>query len=240
MFPLLSRTVSYAETRKKIDMFLEDGLFAHIVSLNPENTVLAYHNKAFSNTCEHAEILLVDGVGMTIASKMLTMPCGERITGVDLMRDIVLAHPLKKIVFVGGKQGSAQKTLEFLLRQTKVRDVSWVAFSDVNKKDPDLIKKILSVKPEIMFVAFGSPFQELWIESHRQQLHGVLCMGVGQGFDVYAGIVPRAPRIMQITGLEWLFRLVIQPWRWRRQLKLFEFIYLVVKYRFGGKSTFSA
>ncbi len=80
-----------------------------------------------------------------------------------------------------------------------------------------------------MFVAFGSPEQEKWIYQNRASLQGVTCIGVGGAFDFIGGRVGRAPRLIQKIGLEWLFRLVKQPWRWKRQLRLVEFVWLVLK-----------
>ncbi|MGB3020405.1 MAG: WecB/TagA/CpsF family glycosyltransferase, partial [Microgenomates group bacterium] len=85
----------------------------------------------------------------------------------------------------------------------------------------------------LIFVAFGSPYQEKWIYENRASLQGITCIGVGGAFDFLSGRVARAPKLIQSIGLEWLYRLMRQPWRWRRQLQLPVFIYLVLKQKFS-------
>lgn len=231
MFPLISRTKSLLATLASIDSFLKTNEFAHIVSLNPENLVEAVNADDFKSTFERAEIIIADGIGILHAAHILDIAVGDKITGIDLMSQLIMRYPEKRIVFVGAHNNTAQQTLEYFADKTDTSGAHWTAFPNVDKNDPGLIDKITTVKPDLLFVAFGSPSQELWIEKHRTQLQGVVCMGVGQAFDVYGGMVARAPRIVQALGLEWLYRLITQPWRWRRQLRLFKFIYLVIRYR---------
>ncbi len=91
-------------------------------------------------------------------------------------------------------------------------------------------------KPHLVFVAFGSPWQELWIERHRNQFQNCVVMGVGGAFDFLGGKVPRAPVIIRRLGFEWLFRLIVQPWRLRRQLRLVRFGWLIFWSFFGKVS----
>ena len=231
MFPLISRTKSLSATLASIDNFLKTNEFAHIVSLNPENLVEAVNADDFKSTLERAEIIIADGIGILHAAHILNFAVGDKITGIDLMSELILKYPEKRIVFVGALRDNAQRTSEYFAKKTGTSGTHWKVFPDVDKNDPGLVDKITAVKPDLLFVAFGSPSQEMWIENHRTQLHGVVCMGVGQAFDVYGGMVARAPRLVQALGLEWLYRLITQPWRWRRQLRLLNFIYLVIRYR---------
>ena len=86
-----------------------------------------------------------------------------------------------------------------------------------------------SKKVDILFVAFGSPKQEIWIADNLNKIPAKVVVGVGGSFDFISGKVPRAPKFVRNLGLEWLFRLIIQPWRIKRQLSLLEFIYLVIR-----------
>jgi N-acetylglucosaminyldiphosphoundecaprenol N-acetyl-beta-D-mannosaminyltransferase len=90
-------------------------------------------------------------------------------------------------------------------------------------------------KVDILFVAFGSPKQEIWLSENLKKLPVKVAMGVGGSFDFISGRVSRAPRILRALGLEWLFRLVIQPWRIKRQLSLLAFIFLIFKEKFSYK-----
>ena len=89
---------------------------------------------------------------------------------------------------------------------------------------------VRSTRPHFVFVAFGSPFQELWIDTHRQMLQASICMGVGGGFDYLSGASNKPPQIIRSLGIEWLYRLVHEPWRIRRQfMRIPIFIVLILK-----------
>ncbi len=232
MFSFISRTKSLSATLASIDSFLKMREFAHIVSLNPENLVEAVNNADFKSTYERAELIIADGVGIIHAAHALNISVGDRITGVDLMSELVHRYPEKRIVFVGSYHNTAQETLEYFAKKIGTSGTHWTAYPDVDKNNSGLIHKITAGNPDLLFVAFGSPAQELWIEKHRKHLQGVVCMGVGQAFNVYSGLVARAPQLVQALGLEWFYRLITQPWRWRRQLRLLKFVYFVLRYRF--------
>lgn len=231
MFPLISRTKSLSATLASIASFLKTHEFAHIVSLNPENLVEAVNDDDFKSTYERAELIIADGIGILHAAHTLHISVGDKITGIDLMSELIHKYPEKRIVFVGAHHNTAQQTLEYFVSKTGASGSHWTAFPDVDKNDSGLIHKITAAKPDLLFVAFGSPAQELWIEKHRKQLQGVVCMGVGQAFNVYGGMVVRAPQPIQAVGLEWFYRLITQPWRWRRQLRLLKFVFFVLRYR---------
>ncbi len=237
MFPLISRTKSLSATLASIDSFLKTHEFAHIVSLNPENLVEALNNDDFKSTYERAELVIADGIGILHAAHTLHIQVGEKITGIDLMSELIHKYPEKRIVFVGAHHNAAQQTLEYFADKAGILGKHWAAFPDIDKNDTGLIQKITAAKPDLLFVAFGSPAQELWIEKHRKQLQGVVCMGVGQAFNVYGGVIARAPQLAQALGLEWFYRLITQPWRWRRQLRLLKFIYFVLRYRFLARKS---
>lgn len=232
MFSSLSKTKSLSVTLASIDTYIKAHKFAHIISLNPENFVEALHNDDLKSAYSRAEIVIADGIGILIAANILSLPAGDRITGVDLMNQLIRIYAQKNICFVGAHHNAAQRTLEYFATETKTTVSQWKAFPDVAKDDPRLIDMVVEAKPDLLFIAFGSPAQELWIEKHKERLQGIVCVGVGQAFNVYANQVKRAPKLIRTTGFEWLYRLVSQPWRWRRQLRLLKFIYFVLRYRF--------
>lgn len=235
MFQLIQRTKSHEATIAIIDSFVRIQDFAHIISLNPENLVEATKNTEFASAFNRADVVIADGAGILIAAKFLGIPSGDRITGIDLMNSLIQKYQDKTIVFVGGFRDAARRTMKHFASVHHRAKHSWTAFTEADKHDPTLIERVVAVKPDLLFVAFGSPSQELWIEKYRHQLRGTVCMGVGQSFDVYGGYVHRAPSWLRTLGLEWLFRLTAQPWRWRRQLRLLEFIFLMVRYRLTAK-----
>ena len=96
-------------------------------------------------------------------------------------------------------------------------------------EEADIVKRIRAVRPDLLFVAYGAPAQDLWIARNLERLGVPVCMGVGGTFDFIAGVAPRAPLWMRQKGLEWLYRLWKQPWRWRRMLALPHFAVLVLR-----------
>ena len=164
-----------------------------------------------------------DGSGIILASKVLGKPIKRRITGVDFMENLcneVSKRPIT-VGFLGGGPNVADKTAECLQNKypgLKVGLVSQEWSSDLK------LQKI-----DILFVAFGSPKQEMWIAQHLASLPATVTIGVGGAFDFISGKVQRSPKILRRLGLEWLFRLTIQPWRIKRQLSLLTFIILVLK-----------
>lgn len=195
----------------------------YIVTPNPELLVMAQKDKAYANILNGAKLALPDGIGVVLASKLLGKPLKQRITGVDLVENLcrrVSKQPVT-VGFLGSKPGIAELTAECLQKKypgLKVELVAQEWSEDLN------IKKV-----DILFVAFGSPKQEVWITKNLQNLPVKVAVGVGGAFDFISGKIPRAPQVLQRLGLEWLFRLFIQPWRIRRQLSLIYFIILVIK-----------
>lgn len=208
----------------------EKKTLIHIVSLNAENMVGAQTNRAFARVLNEAQIQIADGVGMQWASKWLREPVGDRITGVDLMSQLVshLGEQSRsvRIVFLGGRGNVASTVATHY--QSQYPSLTCIAIPDVDSTDHAVIDTVVAARPDMVFVAFGSPRQELWVDAHKDKLNGTLCMGVGGGFDFVAGAIPRAPTWMRNLGLEWLYRLVKQPWRWKRQMKIFTFVRLVL------------
>lgn len=222
---------------EKIKKYLENPTdFFHIVSLNPENLVIAQNSENFKRVINTAQIRIVDGIGVVMASRILNVQVGERLTGVELMKELVTIASERRlrVLLIGGKSNLAVKLSDCYSK--KYPGAKFLGIEGIkNIKNPQKKeeKKIFSIvanfKPHIVLVAFGSPDQELWLSRHRAQFKNCLCMGVGGAFDYLGGIVPRAPVFIRRLGLEWLFRLIVQPWRWRRQLRLVRFCWLVGK-----------
>lgn len=222
---ILEKIVNYLKNPKD---------FFQIVSLNPENLIIAQENRKFKEVIETAQIKIIDGIGIVIANFLLNGELLSRTSGVDLMLDLLkIAHKKRlRVMFLGGGLKVADKVVE--CQKEKFSKAIFFSFQGIkNIKNPkkEEEEKIFSIvsafKPHFLFVAFGSPDQELWLDCHQEKLKGIVCMGVGGAFDYLAGAVPRAPKIIRFLGLEWLFRLIIQPWRWRRQIRLIKFGWLI-------------
>lgn len=209
--------------------------FFHIVSLNPENLVIATENQGFKKVLQIAQMKLIDGVGVALAGRWLGVKVGERVAGVELMGELFkLANRMSlTVLLIGGQANLANEIAQCQQKNhlgAKIRGIQGIEnIKNPTKSEEEAIFAIVAdLRPNIILVAFGSPDQELWLASHSNQLKEIVCMGVGGGFDFFGKKVPRAPIFFQKIGLEWLFRLFIQPWRWRRQTRLLKFLWLIL------------
>ena len=210
--------------------------FCHIVSLNPENLVISTENKSFKKAIDTAQIKIVDGIGIVLAGRWLGIEVGERVTGVELMEDLLkmASDGRLRVLMIGGKENLALELANCYSNQypeAKFFGLSGIKdIKNPKKAEEDKIFSIVAdYKPCLVFVAFGSPDQELWIERHKNKFSNSLVMGVGGAFDYLSGSIDRPPVFIQKFGLEWLYRLLNQPWRWKRQLRLFKFIKLILQ-----------
>lgn len=194
---------------------------------NPEIIMFAQKGKRFKMILNSADLALPDGVGVMWAAKMLGKQLAERITGVDFME--MLCEKAAKRGFTIGLIGGGPKIAERAAECLRLRypGLKIVFVSQEWSEDRFNI--------DILFVAFGFPKQERWIHDHLYSIPVRVAMAVGGSFDYLSGRVPRAPQIVRDIGLEWLFRLITQPWRLRRQLALLSFIYSICIAKFGKK-----
>jgi N-acetylglucosaminyldiphosphoundecaprenol N-acetyl-beta-D-mannosaminyltransferase len=194
-----------------------------IVTLNPEMVMTARHDAALRDALLTAELVLPDGIGVVWALRLRGETVPERVTGVDLLDAFagLAASRGYRIFLLGAAPGVAEAAAGRLIeRYPGLLVVGTYAGSPHPADAPDILGRINASGADAVFVAFGAPAQEHWIAAHRQQLGAAVAMGVGGAFDFIAGRVPRAPRWVRRCGLEWLYRLARQPWRWRRMLAL--------------------
>lgn len=210
-----------------------------IYTPNPEQIIQSRGNKEFKQVLNKADLLLPDGVGLVFASRLLSLfdksaPLSERIAGVEVVEDLLKLARQKelKVLVIGGRSYSPADY--FAHEGAKI---DWTP-GYKNALKPTLSEKrklevnIKEIQPDLVFVAFGAPTQELWIEQHRELLsknNTKIAMAVGGSFDYLLNKVPRAPHWFRKLGLEWLFRLMVEPWRLKRQLRLVAFVVLTIK-----------
>lgn len=211
----------------------------YVVTPNPEILVIAQKDSYYKKILNGAKLILPDGVGVVFAGKLLGLGLKERITGVNLMESLcerVAEKPIT-IGFLGAGPGVAHSTAECLIEKYPGLKVVFAQEEwEKNGAETRLVNNSSAYKTiDILFVAFGSPKQEIWIYENLDKLPVRVAIGVGGAFDFVSGKVRRAPVFMQKMGLEWLFRLIIQPWRIKRQLSLILFIYFVIRDLFKGK-----
>lgn len=225
-----------------------------IFTPNAEQLAQASSNPNFNRQLKQANLLIPDGVGLVMASNLLSFvgkssPIKERITGVDLMQELlhVAMTSHYKILLLGGRgyqkladdpqqvAGCSCWQLQDSLYWTQGYDNY---SSSPSAEEEQLVDKCISiVQPDIVLVALGAPSQEKWILNHLQQLANAqvkVAMSVGGAADMILGKLKRAPGWMRKLGLEWLYRLFQEPWRWRRQTRLIKFAWLVMRQVFTG------
>ncbi|MEX2007874.1 MAG: WecB/TagA/CpsF family glycosyltransferase [Candidatus Levyibacteriota bacterium] len=220
----------------------------YFVTPNPELLMIAHKNSEYKKLLNDADLALIDGVGIIIAGKILGRPLKHKISGVDLIENICRRVAEKPITigFLGGWPGVAELTAECLRSRYPVLKVAFAVselseleanpeevssrqYTVFSKETKKLNTKYNIPHTDVLFVAFGSPKQEIWIKEHLENLPVTIAMGVGGAFDMISGKTRRAPVFVRRMGLEWLFRLITQPWRVKRQLRLLEFMFLVLR-----------
>lgn len=224
--------VSKATARTLLGEALRDESLTFVVTLGTEMVMAAQHDSAFLSVVRRADLVVPDGIGLVLASRLAGLEAPERVTGVDLVAELVnSAQEDDTFYFYGSAPGVAAKAVENL--KNSFGEFRCVGVMDGYVKDETVvIDSICAARPRVLFVALGFPRQELFLDRHRERLEqsGVrVCIGVGGSFDVYAGTVERAPVWVQRIHFEWLYRLWKQPSRWRRALALPKFAGIVLR-----------
>ena len=207
-----------------------------VVTINPEMFTTAENDKEFAEILNNAEMVIPDGIGVKIGLKIM----GEnvaRIAGIDFAHKMieVAAENNMPIALIGAKPEIIEKTVANL--QSEVENLNIVYSHDGYFDNWDeIMDGLKNTSPRLILVALGAPKQEKFIYEAKQRLNPALMIGVGGSFDVWSGVVERAPEIYQKLGLEWLYRTIKQPERFKRIFPALPlFVLKVLKYRIGGK-----
>ena len=212
----------------------------HIVTLNPEYIMAARKDPDFAYAIRRAGLITADGIGVKLAAQLnqtgnLKI---DRMTGVDLLRYLAKVSAISEapLFLLGagpGVAGDAARVLQ--AGQPGARIAGWWSEGSANQADDAAaLEHIRASGAKTLAVAYGGRGQTTWIERNLDALTAAdirIAVGVGGAFDFVSGRVPRSPQWMQNLGLEWLYRLLKEPWRWRRQLALPIFALLVIKAR---------
>lgn len=226
--------VSLDEALARIQEFLEQEAVHQVVTLNAEMVVLAQKDPDFRRVVQQAALVVPDGSGVRLGARILGYRLPERVAGIDLMQALCqrAARQGWRVYFLGAEPGVAKEAARRLQERYPGLVVVGTQQGYFNPASlPEVLARIRESRPEILFVALGAPKQELWLAEHLPFLKVKVGMGVGGSLDVVAGRVKRAPRWMQRLGLEWLFRLLQEPARWRRVLALPRFLLGVLRER---------
>jgi N-acetylglucosaminyldiphosphoundecaprenol N-acetyl-beta-D-mannosaminyltransferase len=207
----------------------------HIVTVNSEMLVEASRNPQFFSILAHSSINTPDSIGLVWASQFVGTKLPERVAGVDMVNDLCLTlsadHP---VFFLGGRDGVAEKAAALLSERNPLLRVAGTYEGNPREEDAEeIVERINQSGAHVLLVAFGAPIQDIWISEHISEMpHVRLAIGVGGTFDFIAAKRKRAPLFMQKIGLEWLWRLCLEPQRigriWRAVVV---FPWFVVRFR---------
>ena len=208
---------------------------SNIISGNPEILFNGLNDEKLNSTFNAEDAIIIpDGVGTVIASKLVKDPVKEKIAGIEVMYEVLLQSVKegKGIYLLGAEEDVLQSCVKNIKRDIKGINIVGAhnGFFDLNNCE-ELINDIKSKNPWAIFVAMGSPRQEKFINLIKDDTNCKVYMGVGGSFDIFAGKLTRAPKWMQKLGLEWVHRVVREPWRIKRLGSIPKFLFLVVKNR---------
>jgi N-acetylglucosaminyldiphosphoundecaprenol N-acetyl-beta-D-mannosaminyltransferase len=222
------------ETLALVERFIAERTPHQICTVNPEFIMAAQHDETFQDVINNAALCPPDGVGVLWAARRLGHPLRERVGGTD-MAERIAAHAAQlgwRIYFLGAAPGVAEQAAAVLqARYPGIAVAGTFAGSSALAEQDTIAGRILAAQPDVLLVAFGAPSQDVWIARNQPRLRVPAAVGVGGAFDFIAGVTRRAPRWVQRIGLEWLHRLIREPWRWRRQLALPRFVWCVLRSR---------
>lgn len=223
------------ETLSRAEALLRGDKAAYVVTPNAEIAYEALHDGQLREMLNGADLMLPDGAGVVLASKLLRTPVKQKVAGVDFAAGLlgVLERNGQSLYLLGGKPGigelAAQKMLE-AHPQLRIAGIADGYFQD----EAPVIAKINASGADALFVCLGAPKQERFMVQHQQELHVDLMAGLGGSLDAFAGTVQRAPAWMIRLNLEWLYRLIREPKRFRRMLRLPKYLWAVMLKRIRG------
>ncbi len=222
---------TYAEVVTAVSDFIASGRPHQIATVNPEFIMQARRHPEFKAVINNCSLAVPDGVGLTLVGRLTGRKLRQRVTGVDLIEKLCQAGAKQgwRFFLLGAPEGVANRAGEILTaKYPGLQIVGSYAGSPDPAYDLRQVDLIAKTKPDILLVAYGAPGQDLWIARNQPRLRIPVAIGVGGSFDYITGRVKRAPRWLRGLGLEWLYRLIAQPWRWRRMLVLPQFALLAL------------
>ena len=202
-----------------------------IVTVNTEFVMAAQKNNEFRHAINSAVLAVADGIGVVWATRFIGFPTPERITGTDTLVALAkrCAEKNYRLYLLGAAPGIAELAGERLQALAPGLQIAGeYAGSPAPGEEDSIIERIHAADTDILCVAYGAPAQDLWIHRNLSRLPAAIAMGVGGAYDFLSGRQRRAPQAMQRLGLEWLYRLYREPWRWKRMLALPHFFLKVL------------
>jgi exopolysaccharide biosynthesis WecB/TagA/CpsF family protein len=205
-----------------------------VITLNAALLCTMRRDEELRKACRSGDLIVADGVPVIWASRLAGVPLPERVAGVDLTANLLAEGASRglNVYFLGARPEVVQSLAEYCHRKHPgLRVVGYRDGYFGPAEHAEIVAEIARLAPDMLFVGMPSPFKETWCERHREALGVPVILGVGGTFDVLTGYVRRAPRALQVAGLEWSWRLAMEPRKmWRRYLRTnTEFLWLAAQ-----------
>ena len=223
--------LTLGEAEERADALLRSGAGGYIVTANPEIVLRCREDAAYAAAVNGAKLVLADGVGDLCAARILGTPLPGRVAGADLVPRLLawLAVRGGSVFLYGARPGVAQRAGESLQSACPGLRIAGTENGYISDETA-LLEALEREKPDLLLLGLGAPRQELWMARNRQKINAVM-IGVGGLLDVFAGDIPRAPESWQRLGLEWLYRLLREPRRFKRVIRLPKILLLALRER---------
>ena len=223
--------VNIDQAVSKIFLMLEENKPHTVFTPNSEIILMGYKDPEFCEILNSSDLLTADGIGVVYASKILKNPIKERAAGYDIACNLIdkISETGHSLYLFGGKPGIAEMAKKNLEEKYPFLRIVGTRNGYFKEEDnEEIINDINRSGADIVFVCLGAPKQEKWIYDNKDKMKARVFMGIGGSLDVFAGTVERAPEFWCKTGLEWLYRLIKEPWRFKRMLALPKFGFTVL------------
>ena len=232
---VLYDNVTMQEALERGRALLEADAPAYCVTPNAEMAYEALHDEAFRAVLNGAALVLPDGAGVVLGAKILKTPLKQKVAGIEFAQNLlpILEENGKRLFLLGSKPGVAELAAEKMLQKHPKLCVCGT-MDGYFKDDSEAVARINAARADVVFVCLGAPKQEYFMQKHAPELNVRLMIGLGGTLDGIAGTVKRAPRWMIRLQLEWLYRLIKQPSRLGRMMRLPKFVFAAIKKRMKG------
>ncbi len=233
---ILIHNVTMQEAVDMIQKWVTEDTIHAVFTPNSEIIMQAQRNPELKSALNNADLLVPDGAGVVLASKILKTPLKEKVSGFDLAKNTLKASAGKNVSFyiLGGQPGVSElAAINIMAEFGKINIKGYTHGYFKPEEENNLIEEINKAKPDILLVSLGAPKQELWIYKNMYRLKCKVCIGLGGAIDVFAGKVTLTPEFIRRAGFEWLHRLIREPKRIKRMMDLPRFMILTLKRRFS-------
>ena len=227
-------TYTFEEAVSVAKEYIDGKKVAQVVTINPEMFDCAKSDTEFAHIIKEAEMVIPDGIGVKIGLQINGINV-QRIPGVDFAKRLLNEAAINNIpvAIIGAKEEVVSKAIENL--QKEINGLNIVYYHNgYFDEDKEIYDELLSKSPKLILVAMGAPRQEKFIYNAKKILKPALMIGIGGSLDVWSGNVKRAPKFYQQIGLEWLYRTITQPSRFKRIFPTLPlFLIKAIKYKFS-------